>query len=133
MTEKKKIFISYTYETDRQYKNLLIAWDKNKQFDFFISDYSADVSINSTDASAIKRTISRYISEATTFLVIIGKETHKSNWVRWEINKAVELGKILIAVKTDQNNISPDELLNVGTTWAMSFTYAAITSAIGSA
>ena len=51
---KRKVFISYDYVNDRHYKNLLLAWDSNKQFDFSISDYSADVSINSTKASAIK-------------------------------------------------------------------------------
>jgi vacuolar-type H+-ATPase subunit F/Vma7 len=133
MAGRKRVFISYAYESDRHYKNLLIAWDKNKQFDFFISDYSADVSINSHDATAIKRVISRYINEATIFLVIVGKDTHKSEWVRWEINKAVELGKKIVAVKTEQSNISPNELLNIGAKWAMSFTFAAIAEAMGSA
>lgn len=132
MAGKKRVFISYAYDSDRHYKNLLIAWDKNKQFDFYISDYSADVSINSTDASAIKSVLSRYINEATILLVIVGKDTYKSDWVGWEINKAVELNKKIIAVKTEQSNTSPTELLNVGAKWAMSFTFAAIAYAIGS-
>lgn len=130
MANKKRVFISYDYDNDKHYKNLLLAWDANKQFDFYISDYSADVSINSKDATAIKSVLSRYINQCTIFLVIIGKKTHKSAWVNWEINKALELGKKIVAVKTDRENISPEELLGVGASWAMAFTYDAISRAI---
>lgn len=130
---KRKVFISYDYVNDRHYKNLLLAWDSNKQFDFSISDYSADVSINSTKAATIKSVLSRYINEATTFLVIVGKHTHKSAWVRWEIQKAIELGKRIVAVKTDRENITPPELYGVGASWAMSFTYSSIVTAIKNA
>lgn len=130
MAYKKKVFISYDYDNDKHYKNLLLAWDKNKLFDFSIHDHSADVSVNSTDASAIKRTISRYINEATYFLIIVGKKTHKSDWVTWEVEKAFELKKKIIAVKTDRENTSPSALLGIGASWAMSFTYDSITKAI---
>jgi len=130
---KKKIFISYDYDNDKNYKNLLKAWDANGTFDFSFHDHSADVSINSTNATAIKRAISAKINSATYFLCIVGKKTSKSSWVKWEIDKAVDLNKKLVAVKTDSTNTSPIELLNVGASWAMSFTEAAIKNAINNA
>ena len=130
---KKKIFVSYDYDNDNHYKNLLLAWDKNSDFDFNMADHSADVSIDSTDATAIKRAISAKINAATYFLCIIGKKTHKSNWVKWEIEKAVSLGKKIVAVKTDSSNTSPDEIIGVGSKWAMTFTIDSIKSAIDDA
>jgi hypothetical protein len=130
MAYKKKVFISYNYDNDKHYKNLLLAWDANRLFDFSIRDHSADVSINSTNAAAIKSVLSRYINEATYFLIIVGAKTHKSAWVEWEIEKAVELKKRIVAVKTDRENISPDALFGIGASWAMSFTYNAIKKAI---
>ena len=127
---KKQIFISYDYDNDRAYKNILKAWDANGTFDFSFDDHSADISIDSTDASAIKRAISAKINAATYFLCIVGKETHKSDWVKWEIEKAIELGKKIVAVKIDANNISPTAILGAGATWAMSFTEPSITKAI---
>ncbi len=132
MAYKKKVFISYDYDKDKHYKNLLLAWDANKLFDFSIRDHSADVSINSVDAAAIKRVISRYINESTYFLIIVGEKTHKSAWVTWEIEKAVELGKRIVAVKTSRENVSPDALFGIGASWAMSFTYESISKAINS-
>jgi len=48
---KKKVFISYDYDHDKHYKNLLLAWDKNSEFDFSFYDTSVDVSVDSTDAA----------------------------------------------------------------------------------
>lgn len=133
MAYKKKVFVSYDYDNDRHYKNLLLAWDANKLFEFSIHDHSADVSIKSTNAIAIKSVLSRYINEATYFLVIVGSKTHKSDWVKWEIEKAVELKKRIVVVKTNRENISPSELLEVGANWAMSFTFQSIKDAIDKA
>lgn len=130
---KKTIFISYDYDNDKHYKNLLVAWDKNKEFDFAFYDASVDVSVDSTDAAAIKRVISSRINGATNFLCIVGKHTHKSGWVKWEIEKAIELKKKLIAVKTDAEYTSPDTILGVGASWAMSFTFDSIKKAVDEA
>lgn len=130
---KKNIFISYDYDSDKNYKNLLVAWDANKEFDFSFTDHSADVSIDSTNADAIKRAISAKINNATIFLCLVGKSTHKSKWVAWEIAKAVELKKKIVAVKIEASNTSPAGLLNVGAKWAMSFTFDSIKKAIDSA
>jgi len=129
----KKIFISYDYDNDKHYKNLLKAWDANGTFDFNFDDHSADISINSTDAAAIKRAISAKINNATYFLCIVGTQTHNSSWVKWEIEKAVELNKKIVAVKTSNTNTTPDALFGVGAKWAMSFTEASIVSAINGA
>lgn len=111
---KKKIFISYDYDNDRNYKNLLVAWDKNQDFDFGFSDLSADVSIDSSNAAAIKAAISAKINEATYFLCLVGKRTSSSKWVAWEIEKAKELKKRLVAVKIESTNPTPSGLLNAG-------------------
>ena len=127
---KKKIFISYDYDNDKQYKNLLLAWDKNADFDFGFNDQSADVSIESTNATVIKRAISAKINAATYFLCLVGKKTSKSSWVAWEIDKAKELKKKLVSVKIDATNTTPSGLLGAGASWAMSFTFDAIKKAI---
>lgn len=130
---KKKIFISYDYDNDRNYKNLLLAWDANSEFDFNFQDMSTDVSINSTDATVIKRAISSKINEASYFLCIIGSKTNKSEWVKWEISKANELNKKIIAVKIESTNTSPEEILGISASWAMSFTFDSIKKAINDA
>lgn len=127
---KRRVFISFDYDIDRRYKNLLVAWDKNKLFDFNFYDGSVTVPVNSTKAGPIRRVISARIGACPRFLCIVGEEIHNSRWVAWEIDKAIELNRRIIAVKTNRLNTSPANLLNVGATWAQSFTYAAIKNAI---
>lgn len=127
---KDKIFISYDYDNDKHYKNLLVAWDKNDLFDFSFYDSSVDVSVNSTDATYIKSVIKARIKSSSHFLCIVGKDTHNSDWVTWEIETAVDLGKMLVAVKTDVGNTSPTAILGVGATWSKSFTFDSIKKAI---
>jgi hypothetical protein len=128
-----KVFISYDYDNDRDYKNMLLAWAKNNSFsDINFNDGSADISINSTDKSVIQRAISAKINASDKFLCLVGKNLKRSNWVKWEIAKAVELKKKIIAVKIESTNESPAELLGVGAIWAMSFTYDAIEKALNS-
>jgi hypothetical protein len=127
---KKRIFISFDYDNDKRYKNLLVAWDKNQLFDFSFYDGSVTVPVNSTDAAPIRRVISQRIADCQRFLCIVGMHTHNSDWVAWEINKAVELKRSLIGVKIEKGNTTPPNLLGVGATWAMSFTFEAIKKAV---
>lgn len=89
----KKIFISYDYDNDKTYKNMLVAWSKNNTPNFKdiqFEDGSTDVSVNSTDTGAIRRAISRRMNTCGYFLLLVGEDTHKSSWCDWEIDKAKE-------------------------------------------
>ncbi|MEO5644204.1 MAG: TIR domain-containing protein [Bacteroidia bacterium] len=130
MAARRKVFISYHYEQDRHYKNLLLAWDSKGSFDFHMRDYSADVSIDSTEGAVIKRIISTKINKGNYFVVLVGKETRKCEWVKWEIAKAKELKKKIVAVKIDRCNETPDELYGAGAAWALSFKLESINNAI---
>jgi exopolysaccharide biosynthesis protein len=129
----KRIFISYDYDNDRHYKNLLVAWDKNKEFDFNFYDGSVTVAVDSADADYIKSRIKPKIEASSHFLCLVGKHAHKSKWIDWEIRTAISLKKRLIAVKIEKDNTTPSALLNVGATWALSFNFDAIKKAVDSA
>jgi len=125
----KKIFVSYDYDNDRDYRRLLSAWDANKNFSFAFEDHSTPL-IHSLDAGRIKAAIAAKMRDAECLLVIVGRQTHRSNWVAWEIDKAKELGLKLIGVKLDRSYTTPSGLLSSGASWAMSFSDAGITTAV---
>ncbi|KYG34924.1 TIR domain-containing protein [Alkalihalobacillus trypoxylicola] len=129
----KKVFVSYhSALEDTRYKNLLVAWSKNDNgyFDLKFDDTSVGVSINSTNATYIKSVIKGKISDSSVFLCLVGENTHNSDWVKWEINKAVELGKKVVAVKIKSSYQTPENLYGIGAKWAMSFTYESIKKAL---
>lgn len=126
----KKIFVTYDYDNDRNYKNLLVAWAKNAAFDLSFNDKSVDISVNSDDLGAIRRVVSARIKESSCVLCVVGEHTWKSKWVEWELQKARELGKPLVAVKTAKSNQAPADLVNVGASWALAFKFDSIKKAI---
>ena len=122
---------SVKYVSRMDHKRILLAWDKNKDFfDFNFHDTSADVSVDSSDPAVIKRVISAKIKQSDIFLCLIGEKTKDSSWIKWEIEKACEFNKNIVAVKIDRSFESPDEILNVNAEWAMDFTFDSIKKAI---
>lgn len=129
----KKVFVSYhSAQEDIRHKNLLVAWSKNDNgfFDIKFDDTSVGVSINSTNATYIKSVIKGKISSSSIFLCLVGENTHNSDWVKWEIEKAVELQKKIVAVKIQKSYTTPSNLYGVGASWAQSFTYESIKKAL---
>lgn len=138
----KSVFVSFDYENDRHYKTLLQAWDANDDFKFVFDDASSQ-EINSNNVARVKAALTTKINNADYTLVIVGKEANKQhvdrsligyrNWINFEVAKSVAAKNGLVGVKLNSTNKSPEELLNVGAKWAMSFTEAAIIKALNEA
>jgi hypothetical protein len=126
----KTIFISFDYDNDANYKNLLLAWNNHKDFDFDFYDGSLKVAINSTDAAYIRSKIKPKIVAASRLLCVVGKQTATSTWIDWEIGTAIDNKKPLIAVKIEKAFVAPSRLLANGARWALSFNFDAIKKAI---
>ena len=124
------IFVSYDYDSDKHYKRMLQAWSANSRFELEFYDQSVDVSVNSTEAAPIRRVISSRIKQSDILLCIVGMHTNRSSWVTWEIEKAIELRKKLVAVKLNPAFITPAALYGKKAKWAYSFTFAAIKRAV---
>lgn len=136
---KKQVCVSFDYTNDKQYYYMLKAWDANDNFDFSFGDCTPS-EIQSESVSRIKAVLTQKIDAASCLLVIVGEEANKThpdseeigytNWQNYEIAKAKELGKRLVAVKISKDYESPSELLNSDASWAMSFTEDAIVKAL---
>lgn len=120
---KTKVFVSYDHSEDAHYKRLLQAWDANPDFDFEFDSRGPNVAIDSTDAAVVKAALTTKMKSATHLLVLVGKESSKSKWMKWEIDRAKQndIKLKLAAVKLAKDNVSPAGLLNCGTSWATSF------------
>lgn len=139
---KKKVFVSFDYTNDKHYKFLLNAWDANKNMDFTFNDCSSD-EINTDSVSKVKENLTKRINNTTYTLVIIGKEANKQhpdykeigykNWINFEVARSKDNNNKLVAVKIDSSYTSPDEVMNSGAKWAMSFTQDAIIKALNEA
>ena len=138
----KKIFVSFDYDKNRNYKYLLEAWDKNDKFDFTFADHSSQ-EIDSDEVARVKAALTRKINSADVTLVIIGEDANKKhpdsdeigykNWINFEVVKSIEAENSLVAVKIDSEFESPEEILGSGASWAMSFAEENIIKALDEA
>ena len=136
---KKKIFVSFDFEKDRHYKYALNMWDKNPEFEFTCDDRSPS-EIQTDSVAVVKNVLSRKINEATYVIVIVGEDANKlhkdwreigyRNWQNYEIAKAKQLGKRIIAVQINSHYEYPEELKGVSAVRVYSFTQDAIIKAI---
>ena len=127
---KNKVFIGYDYDNDKAAKDRLLGWDVNKEFDFSSDDRSFDFAVESDEANGVKQDLAARIGDASQFLCIVGKETYRSAWMAWEIRKAIELRKKLVAAKTDSIYNSPTAMQGVGASWSTMFNFDSIKKAM---
>ena len=109
---------------------MIVAWAKNNNFELQLEDMSTDLKINSNDKSYLKRRMRQQIDKADYFLVFIGKDTHKRDWVIWEIEQAISLNKVIIAVKEKRTHKSPKSLLGCNAIWVYGFSEEKIREAL---
>jgi len=124
---RKRVFISFDWHHDRDYRNLLSAFNKNPANDIEFLD-STPSEIDTMDVGRVKAVLTTKLRDATHTLVLIGKYANTphrdktkigtQNWQWWEIEKSKEERKKLIGVKIERSNESPTPLLNAGATWA---------------
>ncbi|WP_339412976.1 TIR domain-containing protein [Pseudomonas sp. EA_35y_Pfl2_R5] len=94
---KRNVFISFATE-DMDEVNLLRAQAKNDNNDIEFNDHSVREPYDSDQAEYIKRKISERINRASVTVVYISNDTAQSKWVKWEVEKSLELGKKVVAV-----------------------------------
>ncbi|MFT2010974.1 TIR domain-containing protein [Pontibacter sp. 13R65] len=128
------VFVSYDHSEDVHYKELLRAWNANTTFDFKFDLRSPNVAIDSTEASVVQGALTKKMKESDYILVIIGKKSYSSKWMRWEIERAKQSDTNLkfAAVKIEPGNISPTGL-SWSTAISNGFTLSGIVSALNNA
>lgn len=136
---KKRIFISFDYDHDSRYRNLLDALKENSRSEIDYEDVTPG-EIQSNDVAAIKAGLLARLKRSTHALVIVGSYANsydrryaqigERNWQWWEIVRAKAEGRGLIAVKIERANDAPEPLMNAKATWAQSFNVDAIVKAI---
>jgi len=106
----KSVFCSYKYE-DKQWKEKLESWAISNRLgpNIVITGESEDVRQNGKNA--VKRHLSPKLTGASKILVLIGRDTHNSTGVEYEIQHAMSAGKKVIPVRIpDTSGAAPQAI-----------------------
>jgi hypothetical protein len=125
----RKLFLSFHYEDRDQVSGFrLMAHNPNLPIDF--SDVSVRAAINSEEAGYLKRAISEKINRCSVVVCLIGNGTAWREWVEWELETALRLGKGLCGVRLKgSRGQAPEPLRRIGAPvagWDVSGIVAAI-------
>jgi len=109
----RKVFFSFYYKRDAwrvgqvRNSNIVSSYDKNPFY-----DKAGWEAIKKDGDIAIKNWIEKQLNGTSVTVVLIGKETSTRRWVKYEINRSIELGKGLIGIDIskikDQNEKTDD-------------------------
>ena len=94
---RRNTFLSFDYD-DIEEVNLLRAHAKNEKSEIEFIDRSVKDPINSERAEYIKQKVTERIRQCSQTIVYITENTHSSEWVKWEVEKSLQLGKGVVAV-----------------------------------
>ena len=110
----RKLFLSFHYEDRSQVNGFrLMAYSPNLPIDF--ADVSVRSTINSAQGAYLRQVISEKIKRCSVVVCLIGNGTAWREWVDWELETALKLGKGVCGVRLkDSRGQAPEILRRIG-------------------
>lgn len=98
MAKEYHIFISHSWKYPNDLENLRNLLRERGYFNVEFEEASAYEPINSANAYYIKKRLTEKISNSNIVLGIAGMYASYSDWMEWELDKAIELGVPIVGV-----------------------------------
>ena len=98
MAKEYHIFISNSWKYPEDLENLRNLLRNRGHFNVEFEEASADEPINSANAAYIKQRLKQKIGKSNIVLGIAGMYASYSDWMEWELDKAIELGVPIVGV-----------------------------------
>src|SRR5260221_2561166 len=109
----RRVFISYQHQDRMQAKGFnLLRWNKNVDLEF-VGRHLLDP-VDSKNEEYIAKKVQEEMAGTSVTVVLLGKETSQSEWVRWEIEKSLEKKNGVVAIKLDNKVPDPSRDSPVG-------------------
>jgi len=98
MANTYTIFISHSWDNDKHHKDLKKLLNNRGYFNVEFEEATKDEPIDSENATYIKQVLKKKIENSNIILGLAGIYASHSEWMQWELEKAVNLGIPIIGV-----------------------------------
>ncbi|WP_432454696.1 TIR domain-containing protein [Agarivorans sp. QJM3NY_29] len=98
MAKTYHIFISHSWQNSDVLESLRDLLNERGYFNVEFEEVSKDEPINSTNASYIKQRLANKIGNSNIVLGLAGMYASHSDWMEWELDKAIDLDIPIIGV-----------------------------------
>lgn len=92
------VFVSHSWDNSEDLKNLKSLLEEKKYFKVEFKEVTKEEPINSTSATYIKSVLSNKIKNADIVIGLAGVYASHSDWMEWELDKALEHETPIIGV-----------------------------------
>ena len=100
MAYRNKVFVSFDGDSDIHYYRLMRAWKQNDNSPFnFFDAHDINTALDTSLESTIKRRLAERLANTKVVVSLIGEKTrYLYRFVRWELERARDLGLPIIGV-----------------------------------
>ena len=98
MVKNYRVFISHAWQHSGDLLSLRKLLNERGYFYASFEESSKDEPINSTNAYYVKRRLAEKISNSNIVLALAGIYASHSQWMEWELDKALELAVPIVGV-----------------------------------
>jgi hypothetical protein len=96
---RKRVYFSFCYKDVENFRvNVVRNSNKIAETGTGYYDHSIWEEAKNTSAESLKRLINKELNNTSVTAILIGSETYRSRWVRYEIVKSLEHGNKLIGI-----------------------------------
>lgn len=108
----RKVFFSFHFQRDCRRVNVVRNAEVIGNLEKSVHDRAEWEKVKRNGDDAVKRWIDSQLKGSSVTAVLVGKETGNRRWVKYEVQRSIELGKGLIAIdisKIKDTNGSVDD------------------------
>ena len=100
MPYRNKVFVSFDGDNDIHYYRLMKAWKQNDRTPFnFFDAHDINTALDTSTEETIKRRLAERLGNTKVVVALIGEKTrYLYRFVRWELEKARDMGLPIIGV-----------------------------------
>ena len=95
---KRHIFVSHAWKYDSDY-NTVINWLNSSNLDFSNYSVPSHDPLDAYNTKKLENALTKQISPSNIVIAISGMYASHSNWIKYEIDEAVRMEKIIIGLK----------------------------------
>lgn len=95
----RTIFISHAWHRDEHYKFIVDCFNNADNFSWKDCSVPSHDNCDETSNAGLKRCLTRQITPAQCVIIIAGMYAAYSEWIDYEIDEAVRMGKVIIGVR----------------------------------
>ena len=97
--KNRMLFISHAWSYEKHYNQLVTWFDLEPNFSWSNSSIPSTDPLTDKTSKGLTEGMTRQINPAQGVIILAGMYAAHSDWIKYEINEAVRLGKTIIGVR----------------------------------